>query len=80
MRNCSFILRLKYTAARTMKGTMVNIIKVSHTLTPHRMIKEPIILMPAMKNSSGQWWANSVTSNRSVVMRVIIWATLVLSK
>ena len=62
-----------------MKGTMVNIIKVSHTLTPHRMMKEPIILMPAMKNSSGQWWANSVTSNRSVVMRVIIWATLVLS-
>ena len=28
----------------------------------------------------GQWWANSVTSKRSVVMRVIICPTLVLSK
>ena len=29
------------------------------------------ILIPAMKNSSGQWWANSATSNISVVSRDI---------
>ena len=27
------------------------------------MMKEARILIKAMKNSSGQWWANSVTSN-----------------
>mgnify|MGYP000499631678 CR=1 FL=1 len=34
--------------------------------------------MIRVKNSSGQWWANSVTSNRSLVMRPMICPTLVL--
>ena len=52
--------------------------RVSATLLWHRMMKDTTILMPAMKNSSGQWWENSVTSNRSLVMRPMIWPTLVL--
>ena len=43
-------------------------------------INDAIPLIPAMKNSSGQWWANSVTSKRSLVMRPIIWPILVLLK
>ena len=42
---------------------------------PMRMVKEATILIAAMKNSSGQWWANSVTSNRSEVIRAIICPT-----
>ena len=37
-----------------------------------RIINDAVPLIPAMKNSSGQWWANSVTSKRSLVMRPII--------
>ena len=33
--------------------------------------KETTILTKAMKNSSGQWCANSVTSNRSLVILAI---------
>ena len=43
------------------------------------IVKETTILIPAIKNSSGQWWANSVTSNKSLVIRDIIVPTLVLS-
>ena len=72
------------TARRVVPGmplhvsTQANTTKVSGTLAPHRMMNEAAILMPAIKNSSGQWWANSVTSNRSLVMRPMICPTLVL--
>ena len=51
--------------------------RVSHTFMPQRMMKEAVIFTPAIKNSSGQWWENSVTSNKSLVMRAMIWPTLV---
>ena len=41
-------------------------------------LNDAAIFIPAMKNSSGQWWANSVTSNRSLVMRPMMVPTLVL--
>ena len=60
-----------------MKGSTANIISVRGMFMPSSTTKLTTILMPAMKNSSGQWWANSVTSNRSDVMRAIICPTLV---
>ena len=42
-------------------------------------MNDTVILMIAMKISSGKWCANSVTSFRSVVMRLISWPILVLS-
>ena len=55
-------------------------ISVSQRLVFVRMMKDTTILSAAIKYSSGQWWANSVTSNRSLVMRAISWPILVLSK
>ena len=34
-------------------------------LEKYRMMNDTVILIRAMKNSSGQWWENSVMSNRS---------------
>ena len=42
----------------SVKGTFINA----------KIEKDAIILIPAIKNSSGQWWANSVTSKRSDVI------------
>ena len=56
-------------AAMSINGSTAKIISVSGTLIVHKITNAPMILMPAMKNSSGQWCANSVMSNRSVVMR-----------
>ena len=53
---------------------------VSKGLIPARMTKDTTAFKNAMKNSSGQWWANSVTANKSLVMRDIICPTLVLLK
>ena len=44
-----------------------------------RIINDAAILIPAIKNSSGQWWANSVTSKRSFVIRDISVPTFVSS-
>ena len=55
-------------------------ISVSGTFIVQRIANEPKILIAAMKNSSGQWCANSVTSNKSDVMRDMICPTFVLSK
>ena len=77
-RNAARRRRLKGTQHRIISGTQANRMRVSATLLWHRMMKDTTILMPAMKNSSGQWWENSVTSNRSLVMRPMIWPTLVL--
>ena len=41
----------------------------------NRIVNEATILIAAIKNSSGQWWANSVISNRSPVMRLMICPT-----
>ena len=62
-----------------MKGKMAKIINVSGTLIVRRMTNAASTLMEVIKTSSGVWWANSVTSNRSVVMRDMIWPILVLS-
>ena len=70
-----WLSRMETTA---ISGTQANTISVSGTLAVHKITKEAAILMAAMKNSSGQWWANSVTSNRSLVMRPMICPTLVL--
>ena len=59
-----------------MKGRMRKMVSVRYTFIVHRMTNEATSLMEAMKNSSGQWWANSVTSNRSEVIRAMIWPTL----
>ncbi len=55
-------------------------ITVRSTLILARMTKDTRALRKAMKNSSGQWWANSVTSKRSLVILAMIWPTLVLLK
>ena len=55
-------------------------ITVSSTLIRARIAKDTTVLTKAIKNSSGQWWANSVTSNKSLVIRDIICPTLVLLK
>ena len=70
--------RLMMVDTTPISGTQAKRMRVSATLDWHRMMKLAVILMAAMKNSSGQWWANSVTSNRSLVMRPMIWPTLVL--
>ena len=59
-------------------GTQAKTASVSGKLERQRMRKDAKILMKAMKNSSGQWWANSVTSNKSLVMRPMMVPTLVL--
>ena len=68
----------RYTDTTPISGTQANTAKVSGMLARHKMTKDATILMPAMKNSSGQWWANSVTSNKSLVMRPMMVPTLVL--
>ena len=70
--------RLMMVDTTPINGTQAKRMRVSATLDWHKMMKLAVILMAAMKNSSGQWWANSVTSNRSLVMRPMIWPTLVL--
>ena len=67
-------------AQRTISGMSAKMISVSQRLVFARMMKDTTILSAAIKYSSGQWWANSVTSNRSLVMRAISWPILVLSK
>ena len=64
----------------TISGSTANMISVSVTLLPQRMMNAATILMPAISTSSGMWWANSVMSFRSVVMRLISWPVLALSK
>ena len=80
MRNVARTIWLKRVQQTTITGTTANTMSVSHTFMPARMMNEITPFSPAMKNSSGQWWANSVTSNRSLVMRPMIWPTLVLAK
>ena len=60
-------------------GTQRKSRAVSPRLYRLRMRKLATILTAAMKNSSGQWWANSVTSNRSLVIRPMIWPILLLA-
>ena len=62
-----------------MKGKMAKMISVSGTLMVRRMTNATSTFTEVMNTSSGVWWANSVTSNRSVVMRDMIWPILVLS-
>ena len=62
-----------------MKGKMAKMISVSGTLMVRRMTNATTTFSEVMNTSSGVWWANSVTSNRSVVMRDMIWPILVLS-
>ena len=52
--------------------------RVRGRLTEARIRKEITAFTAAMKNSSGQWWENSVTSNRSLVIRPMICPTFVL--
>ena len=69
--NARRIRLLKYMAASSIKGRMAKMITVKSTLLLHRIRKETKIFKKAMKNSSGQWCANSVTSNRSLVILAI---------
>ena len=62
-----------------MKGKMAKMISVKGTLMVRRMTNATTTFSEVMNTSSGVWWANSVTSNRSVVMRDMIWPILVLS-
>ena len=55
---------------------IINIIRVSQMLILTKIIKETMPFIPAIKNSSGQWCENSVTSKRSFVIRPIICPTL----
>ena len=55
-------------------------ITVRSRLILARITKDTAPFKNAIKNSSGQWWANSVTSNRSLVIRDMICPTLVLLK
>ena len=59
----------------TVTGGTANISSVRPTFFVQSTAKETMIFTPAMRNSSGQWWANSVTWNRSEVMRAIICPT-----
>ena len=71
-------MRLSLTETTPISGTQAKTTSVSGTLAWQRITNDAAIFIPAMKNSSGQWWANSVTSNRSLVMRPMIWPTFVL--
>ena len=55
-----------------MKGKMAKMISVKGTLMVRRMTNATTTFSEVMNTSSGVWWANSVTSNRSVVMRDMI--------
>ena len=63
-----------------MTGMHTNTMSVSGTFVIARMTNAAAPFSAAMKNSSGQWCANSVTSNRSFVIRPMIWPTFVLAK
>lgn len=71
---------LKNFTKQNISGSDANTITVSGTFTPQRIINETIIFSAAMKNSSGQWCANSVISNKSLVIRAIICPTLCSAK
>ena len=60
-----------------MNGSTANIISVMGIFIVQRMMNETRIFTPAIRNSSGQWCANSVISNRSDVMRAMICPTFV---
>ena len=42
-------------------------------------IREPTMVTPEMKMSSGPWWASSVMSKRSAVRRLMSWPVRFLS-
>ena len=70
--NARRIRVLKNFTNKNISGSDANIISVSGTFTLQSIMNETIILSPAIKNSSGQWCANSVMSKRSLVIRAII--------
>ena len=56
----------------TISGTTAMIITASSGFMVLTMMNVTTIFIAAMNISSGKWWANSVMSNRSVVMRDMI--------
>ena len=73
-------MRLENTLEQaTISGTMAKMSSVSGTLVWQRMQNDATILMIAMNSSSGKWWANSVMSFRSVVMRDMSWPIFAVS-
>ena len=62
-----------------MMGRMEKTMSVMGRLEFARMTKETAIFKNAETNSSGKWWANSVTSFKSEVMRLMSCPILVLS-
>ena len=71
---------LKRVQHTTITGRQAKMSRVRGTFVRIRMTNEAAHFSTAIKNSSGQWWANSVTSNKSFVSRPIICPTLVLAK
>ena len=62
---------LNFMAHTSMSGISAKSRRVRGTFTRISTTNATTILTAAMKYSSGQWWANSVMSNRSVVIREI---------
>ena len=60
-------------------GTMQAITRASRHWMANMMIRDPRLVTPEMKMSSGPWWASSVMSKRSAVRRLISWPVRFLS-
>ena len=63
----------------TIGRKIANMATSSHRIVSMSM-SEPLSVKKAIKRSSGPWWASSVISNKSFVMRDISWPVLVPSK
>ena len=60
-------------------GTMQVITRASRHWMVNMMRRDPTMVTPEMKISSGPWWASSVMSKRSAVRRLMSWPVRFLS-
>ena len=70
--------RFRVTIAREM-GIMMSNTRASRHCTVKSTAMAPITVTPEIKISSGPWWASSVISNSSAVMRLMRWPVRFLS-
>ena len=75
-----FIMVLVLKAKKIINGSTAKVISVSGKLICASMIKAPIKIISDRNRFSGPWWASSDTSNKSLIIRLMMTPVLFSSK
>ena len=73
------IWRRRYITTSRNTGMMQHTTRASRHWMENITARAPMMVTREMNRSSGPWWASSVSSNRSVVRRLISWPVRFLS-